>query len=164
MWQDQCQKDVLQHLWKLGVGKEVSRTLWLTMDCAPYFAGLLLALPRQFFLNFANFIFCPYHVNWQMFLLLLITLVSSVHSLDRVLPPKTSNSKSIMQTRANFITSTAAVLLFPTTALAAKPPPYEACMSLCIYECTKPKGGEQKLRTECIGECKIVCKDKKRTL
>mmetsp|Transcript_16151 Transcript_16151/g.26907 ORF Transcript_16151/g.26907 Transcript_16151/m.26907 type:complete len:155 (-) Transcript_16151:339-803(-) len=38
-----------------------------------------------------------------------------------------------------------------------KDPEYEACVSKCLYECTKPKGEEQKSRTECIPECKKKC-------
>lgn len=33
-------------------------------------------------------------------------------------------------------------------------PEVEAKLSVCIYECTKPKGEEQKSRVECIKECK----------
>lgn len=36
-------------------------------------------------------------------------------------------------------------------------PEYEACVSKCLYECTKPKGDEQKSRAECIPECKKSC-------
>mmetsp|Transcript_64300 Transcript_64300/g.177973 ORF Transcript_64300/g.177973 Transcript_64300/m.177973 type:complete len:132 (+) Transcript_64300:165-560(+) len=35
---------------------------------------------------------------------------------------------------------------------------FEACMSKCVYYCQKPKGSEQKGRSECYGECKPVCK------
>ena len=36
-------------------------------------------------------------------------------------------------------------------------PDYETCMSGCLYECTKPKGAEQKSRAECRSECKEKC-------
>ena len=36
-------------------------------------------------------------------------------------------------------------------------PKYQACLSSCIYDCTKPKGDEQKSRSECIPECKKTC-------
>mmetsp|Transcript_16838 Transcript_16838/g.39908 ORF Transcript_16838/g.39908 Transcript_16838/m.39908 type:complete len:148 (-) Transcript_16838:320-763(-) len=36
-------------------------------------------------------------------------------------------------------------------------PAYEACVSKALYECTKPKGDEQKSRAECIPECKKLC-------
>ena len=38
-----------------------------------------------------------------------------------------------------------------------KDPAFEACLSTCMYECTKPKGAEQKSRTECLPECKQKC-------
>lgn len=36
-------------------------------------------------------------------------------------------------------------------------PEFEACLGKCLYECTKPKGVEQKSRTECRAECKASC-------
>jgi len=36
-------------------------------------------------------------------------------------------------------------------------PEFEACLSQCIYECTKPKGAEQRSRKECLPECKMTC-------
>eukprot|EP00339_Tiarina_fusa_P029103 CAMPEP_0116999110 /NCGR_PEP_ID=MMETSP0472-20121206/1942_1 /TAXON_ID=693140 ORGANISM="Tiarina fusus, Strain LIS" /NCGR_SAMPLE_ID=MMETSP0472 /ASSEMBLY_ACC=CAM_ASM_000603 /LENGTH=123 /DNA_ID=CAMNT_0004698455 /DNA_START=116 /DNA_END=487 /DNA_ORIENTATION=+ len=38
-----------------------------------------------------------------------------------------------------------------------KDPTFEACLSTCMYECTKPKGAEQKSRKECLPECKQSC-------
>ncbi|MGK3743331.1 MAG: hypothetical protein ACI90V_010187 [Bacillariaceae sp.] len=37
----------------------------------------------------------------------------------------------------------------------------ENFISQCLYECTKPKGDEQKSRKECIDECKIKYKASK---
>ena len=37
----------------------------------------------------------------------------------------------------------------------------ENFISQCLYECTKPKGDEQKSRKECISECKIKYKSSK---
>lgn len=45
-----------------------------------------------------------------------------------------------------------------------KDPAYEACLSKCLYECTKPKGEEQKSRAECIPECKKKCATTKEQL
>jgi len=51
----------------------------------------------------------------------------------------------------------------PTAAWAAKEevkkgskddPAVQAKMSVCVYECTKPKGSEQMTRVECIKKCK----------
>ena len=43
-------------------------------------------------------------------------------------------------------------------------PAYQACLSKCIFECTKPKGDEQKSRAECIPECKQKCATSKQQL
>eukprot|EP00567_Pseudictyota_dubia_P004443 CAMPEP_0197438778 /NCGR_PEP_ID=MMETSP1175-20131217/5679_1 /TAXON_ID=1003142 /ORGANISM="Triceratium dubium, Strain CCMP147" /LENGTH=128 /DNA_ID=CAMNT_0042968575 /DNA_START=68 /DNA_END=454 /DNA_ORIENTATION=+ len=43
-------------------------------------------------------------------------------------------------------------------------PKYQACVSQCIFECTKPKGDEQKSRAECIPECKKQCATSKEQL
>ena len=45
-----------------------------------------------------------------------------------------------------------------------KDPAYEACVSACLYDCTKPKGSEQKSRQECIPECKKKCATTKQQL
>ena len=38
-----------------------------------------------------------------------------------------------------------------------KDPVFESCLSKCMYACTKPKGDEQKSRSECLPECKKSC-------
>jgi hypothetical protein len=38
-----------------------------------------------------------------------------------------------------------------------KDPLFEACLSSCLYECTKPKGEQQKSRSECFPGCKKSC-------
>ena len=43
-------------------------------------------------------------------------------------------------------------------------PAYQTCLSKCIYDCTKPKGEEQKSRGECIPECKKQCATTKEQL
>lgn len=43
-------------------------------------------------------------------------------------------------------------------------PTFEACLSTCVYECTKPKGVEQKSRKECLPECKQQCATDKKQL
>jgi hypothetical protein len=45
-----------------------------------------------------------------------------------------------------------------------KDPAFEQCLSLCMYECTKPKGAEQKPRAECLPECKEKCATSKTQL
>ena len=43
-------------------------------------------------------------------------------------------------------------------------PKYEACLSKCMYDCTKPKGTEQKSRAVCLPECKTQCATTKQQL
>eukprot|EP00522_Entomoneis_paludosa_P015025 CAMPEP_0172457490 /NCGR_PEP_ID=MMETSP1065-20121228/22652_1 /TAXON_ID=265537 /ORGANISM="Amphiprora paludosa, Strain CCMP125" /LENGTH=136 /DNA_ID=CAMNT_0013211277 /DNA_START=33 /DNA_END=443 /DNA_ORIENTATION=- len=38
-----------------------------------------------------------------------------------------------------------------------KDPAFEACLSKCMYECTKPKVDGQKTRKECLPDCKKEC-------
>ena len=52
----------------------------------------------------------------------------------------------------------------PAVKGTKKDPAYEACVSKCLYECTKPKGDEQKSRAECIPECKKKCATSKEQL
>jgi hypothetical protein len=52
----------------------------------------------------------------------------------------------------------------PAVKGTKKDPAYEACVSKCLYECTKPKGDEQKSRAECIPECKKTCATTKEQL
>lgn len=94
------------------------------------------------------------------------------------------------QSRSDFLThlasigfvATTATLLNPAAAAAAsastfantdttttvkgtkKDPAYEACISKCMYECTKPKGQEQKSRAECLPDCKKQCATTKEQL
>ena len=45
-----------------------------------------------------------------------------------------------------------------------KDPEYEACVSKCLFECTKPKVDGQKSRQECLPECKSSCATTKEQL
>jgi hypothetical protein len=45
-----------------------------------------------------------------------------------------------------------------------KDPKFEACLSQCMYDCTKPKGSEQRSRTECLPDCKKQCATTKQQL
>lgn len=64
--------------------------------------------------------------------------------------------------------------LAPTAALAASAealkgtkddPAFQACLSKCVYECTKPKGGEeQRGRSECLSECRQKCATSKQQM
>ncbi|KAL7572764.1 hypothetical protein ACA910_009027 [Epithemia clementina (nom. ined.)] len=52
----------------------------------------------------------------------------------------------------------------PSLKGTKKDPAYEACVSECIFYCTKPKGDEQKSRKECLPECKKSCATTKEQL
>ena len=43
-------------------------------------------------------------------------------------------------------------------------PKFQACLSNCMYECTKPKVEGQKSRAECLPECKKTCATTKEQL
>jgi hypothetical protein len=43
-------------------------------------------------------------------------------------------------------------------------PAFQACLSKCMYACTKPKGEEQKSRSECLPDCKQQCATNKSQL
>ena len=87
-----------------------------------------------------------------------------------VLPQKEQQSRII--SRQSFLTTIASTscLTFlgtqqPASAKEVDPavkgtksdPEFQACLSKCMYDCTKPKGAEQKSRGECLPECKKTC-------
>lgn len=84
--------------------------------------------------------------------------------------PKELTRRSVVATLA-----AAAALGLPLPSYAAKEidpalkgtkedPAYQICVSTCMYECTKPKGAEQKSRQECLPECKKKCATTKQQL
>jgi hypothetical protein len=87
---------------------------------------------------------------------------------------ETTTALSAECSRRGAFAGIAASLLLPLPAFAAKEDPalkgtkkdpgYEACLSTCMYECTKPKGDEQKSRKECLPECKQKCATTKEQL
>ncbi|KAJ1626391.1 hypothetical protein T492DRAFT_1032956 [Pavlovales sp. CCMP2436] len=77
-------------------------------------------------------------------------------------PLETSSRRDAV--RNAFILPLAAAA-FPGVASAAKFAPgskgeklFNDCLSLCAYYCMKPKGQFTKTRTECLLECKPICK------
>lgn len=52
----------------------------------------------------------------------------------------------------------------PSLKGTKKDPAFEACLSQCMYDCTKPKGAEQKSRAECLPDCKQKCATTKQQL
>ena len=86
-----------------------------------------------------------------------------------------TNKKTI--SRLSFLQTTllaSSTVFFPTPSLAKdidpalkgtkNDPEYQACLSKCVFECTKPKGDEQKSRAECLPECKVKCATTKQQL
>ena len=63
----------------------------------------------------------------------------------------------IMTTSSVIATPPASAKDDPSTKGTKQDPAFEACLSQCMYECTKPKGAEQKSRKECLPECKQLC-------
>ena len=99
-------------------------------------------------------------------LVTIATLVAASHAFG------VSNqecSSAAAMTRSNFLAIMAAgttASVFTTPAFAKedpslkgtkKDPAFEACLSKCMYDCTKPKGSEQKSRGECLPDCKKQC-------
>ena len=82
---------------------------------------------------------------------------------------KVDDVVSVSVSRRNFVTAVLAggITASSTTAKAAWSKEISAdqakdnFISQCLYECTKPKGDEQKSRNECISECKIKYKASK---
>ena len=107
-------------------------------------------------------------------LLLALALISSCQAFSS---PNHNQHHSEATTRADFLQHVGAVTAaaWATPAWAAgssdpslkgtkKDPAYEACVSKCMYECTKPKVEEQKTRQECLPECKKKCATTKEQL
>ena len=82
---------------------------------------------------------------------------------------KVDDVVSMSVSRRNFVTAVLAggITASSTNAKAAWSKEISAdqakdnFISQCLYECTKPKGDEQKSRNECISECKIKYKASK---
>jgi hypothetical protein len=87
-------------------------------------------------------------------------------------------NKGAVDTRFGFLKTCGAAIvplvLTPSAAFAAKEDPaksgtkndplFQQCLGKCMYECTKPKGFEQKTRQECLPECKEQCAKTKEQL
>ena len=74
----------------------------------------------------------------------------------------TAFSAAVVSTMAPL--SASAKEMDPKVKGTKQDPGYEACVSKCLYECTKPKGDEQKDRKECIPICKKQCATTKEQL
>lgn len=76
------------------------------------------------------------------------------------------DGQGFLQSRQNFVAAAVAAVFVPQVAFAKDAdyvkgskddPAVQAKLSVCMYECTKPKGDEQKSRPECLKECKKEC-------
>jgi hypothetical protein len=93
-----------------------------------------------------------------------------------VLPAAAAAGMTRFEFISTIMTTTAAatVSFFPMAASAKEidpaikgtkaDPVYQNCVSVCMYECTKPKADEQKTRQECLPECKVKCATNKAQL
>jgi hypothetical protein len=99
---------------------------------------------------------------------------SSISNSNTSLAAKTELSRTLFLSDALALASFIAVVSPPNPAFAAddsaakkgtkEDPKFQACLSLCMYDCTKPKGVEQRSRSECLPECKQKCATTKQQL
>lgn len=111
---------------------------------------------------------------------------SSVSISAASVSPVSSFTSLAAQSRADFLRDVVTSAAVVTTTMAAgfsssspawaasssdpslkgtkKDPAYEACVSKCMYECTKPKVDGQKTRQECLPDCKKQCATTKEQL
>ena len=94
---------------------------------------------------------------------------SSAYSTPKSTQKLTRSSSQPINRGAFLAKTSAACLTFLSTSQPAfakddaalkgtkKDPEFEACLGNCLYECTKPKGAEQRSRKECIPECRSKC-------
>jgi len=119
------------------------------------------------------------HLFFKLSVLLILSIKSSSLSTNNNNIPKflsqdnTHSNKAINRLTFLQTTISSSLLLVvpnkPAYAKASdkgtkKDPEYQACISLCVYECTKPKGDEQKTRMECLPGCKAKCATTKEQL
>jgi hypothetical protein len=103
----------------------------------------------------------------------LVSICMALLSVSAFNVPTTNGNGGVMS-RAQWLqqvaagaTVSASLMITTTPAAWAKDdaatkgtkqdPVFEACLSQCMYECSKPKGAEQKSRKECLPECKAQC-------
>ncbi|CAJ1960173.1 unnamed protein product [Cylindrotheca closterium] len=109
-----------------------------------------------------------------------LSLFAFMHTIDSfgINQQKVAKTSEIQISRSNFLAlvgagvTVAACSVPPAFAKDSeaelkgtkKDPNFETCLSTCMYECTKPKGVEQKSRKECLPECKAKCATNKNQL
>ena len=126
------------------------------------------------------------HKHLNMTSLILITIIISIITIScqglSTNIPKNGNKRhhvidrqSVLQTSAYSLFGASTVFVGSQPAYAKQAvdpalvgtksdPKFQACLSTCMYECTKPKGDEQKSRSECLPECKQKCAETKEQL
>ena len=104
-----------------------------------------------------------------LFLSLLTSVVAFGVPQQKPLEVSVSLDQSTSVSRFQFLqvmTGAAALTMAPQISSAKEDsslkgtkmdPAFEACLSQCMYQCTKPKGTEQKSRKECLPDCKKEC-------
>mmetsp|Transcript_4438 Transcript_4438/g.5141 ORF Transcript_4438/g.5141 Transcript_4438/m.5141 type:complete len:138 (+) Transcript_4438:92-505(+) len=116
------------------------------------------------------------HPNKMVLALLISLLVLSAHQTSSLSTPTIPNSTSKKAPVSRFTFLQTAILpsLLVLTnnplkaqALGGAPKPslegtkedpdYKNCLAIELYDCTKPKGNEQRTRKECLPECKVKC-------
>lgn len=111
-----------------------------------------------------------------IFIIVLVVGITSGYSSPKIPTQKSTTSKPIINRHTFLATTSTACLTFLSSQSAIakevdpklkgtkEDPAYQACLGQCIYDCTKPKGMEQKSRAECIPECKSKCATTKQQL
>eukprot|EP00558_Chaetoceros_sp_UNC1202_P011796 CAMPEP_0197253786 /NCGR_PEP_ID=MMETSP1429-20130617/66307_1 /TAXON_ID=49237 /ORGANISM="Chaetoceros sp., Strain UNC1202" /LENGTH=128 /DNA_ID=CAMNT_0042716579 /DNA_START=29 /DNA_END=415 /DNA_ORIENTATION=- len=97
-------------------------------------------------------------------LLIAVTGLSTPQNTQQAHPPQPMSRLAFLKTS---IATTTLVLANSSPSLAKdseaalkgtkNDPKFQTCLSQCVYDCTKPKGDEQKSRAECLPECKKQC-------
>jgi hypothetical protein len=87
-----------------------------------------------------------------------------VHVSETRVPQLLSRTKFMVGLLPVFLVRVPAARATDELKGTKKDPVYEACLSQCMYTCTKPKGEEQKSRTLCLSECKVQCATTKQQL
>lgn len=113
--------------------------------------------------------------------LIISIFILSVHETSSLSPtPNTNSSKKSSVNRLTFLQKSVlpSLLILTNNPLQAQAiggpkqnlegtkedPDYKNCLAISLYECTKPKGDEQKTRKECLPECKTKCAKTKEQL
>lgn len=115
-------------------------------------------------------------MKWLAVISVLVVCIFSLTEAFGVPSGESNNCQSEIS-RSNFLSvvggvAAGTVLMVPGAEAKEDPavkgtkkdPAFEACLSKCMYDCTKPKGNEQKSRAECLPECKQQCATNKSQL